>query len=1011
MRRRAAVGLACALALIAACTDDESGGPVSSAEPAATDTSGPARPETTATDPVATDTTTTEPATTEPATTTPATTTPPTTTPPTTTEPPAANPVFESLPPVEEGDPNVRTGVLANGLTYYVRANDNPGDSAELRLVVDAGSGNESAEQSAVAHFLEHMLFNGTTSFPKNELIDILRLGGSQFGSDLNAYTSYDETVYQLKLPTRDSATFETGLDVLAEWLSAATLDPEEVTKERGVVLEEWRARGETRQGRVRLALQELFLGGSGFEGRTPIGERAAIEQMTPEMLRAYYDAAYRPDNAAIVVVGEVDVDTVVAGIEAQFGPLGPRTTEPLAVDPTLDPITEPEGLLITDPDLPDAAVELTLPMVAGPSSLSTLPHDVADGLIFTMIANRLSDDARRGDEPFDRAYVSDNDILRLLDAPSIVVDPKPGETVDAMQLLMDEFERVHRFGFDEAELQRAIAEIRAGVEAAYAARDTRQDADYADTYADAFLSGAPILTEQSTYDLSLFVLDRLTTDFVDARFAHRWDRSAPYVTVYGPAQDESELPSTAEIEDAIAALPDRDLEPRPSGELLDGELMDSPAPVEETSRTVLDAEPDVFLEPVQLEFANGVTVILNESPIVANNVLLSGESNGGLAKLAPEDVIDAHIAAALVTTSGAGEFDQVQLEQLLAGSTAAVQASSEVTSDVIFGSAATSDIQDLFELVHLYMTDPNFDQIALERILDDARATAADPFADQLAAGREALTRARYGDDSLFRQQLTAADIESIDLAGVERAWRSGFGNATGWTFAIVGDIDVDAVTELARQYLGTLVATAPDEAPVVVTPGPPPAVVSETIRAGTGDKATLFRLYSSRVPATVVNAVIADVATEVVSNRILTRLREELGESYSPNAGLYVEPSPDGGDDFVDLYVEIGSSPDQIDDVVSASTAELADLATAGPTDAETEAAMAVVGERYNFINNGQLASVLLAEHRGVGLTAKEFVERYFTLPGLQPDDVREYLASVVPLDRYVEVVAVPR
>ena len=355
---------------------------------------------------------------------------------------PTDNPTLDGLPEITEGDPDLRTGVLANGLTYYIRDNDNPGGSAELRLVVDAGSSQETAEQSGVAHFLEHMLFNGTTRFPKNELIDILRNSGSQFGSDVNAYTSYDETVYQLTMPSRDATTLNTGLDVLAEWLSTATLDPQEVIAERGVVLDEWRSRGETSDGRIETALQHMFLAGSVYEQHAPIGTAAAIEQMSPELLRDFYDSFYRPDNAAVVVIGDIDVDAVLAGIEARFGPVVSRSTDPLPAHPPLNLSTHPTPAVITDPDLTSRVVELTLPMVTDAESIPDSSHQIADTLIFSIIANRLNDDALGGEQPFDHAYVSDNNFVRPLDAPSVVVEPKVGQTDQAMLALLDEFER-----------------------------------------------------------------------------------------------------------------------------------------------------------------------------------------------------------------------------------------------------------------------------------------------------------------------------------------------------------------------------------------------------------------------------------------------------------------------------------------------------------------------------------------------------------------------------------------
>ncbi|MGH9132474.1 MAG: M16 family metallopeptidase, partial [Ilumatobacteraceae bacterium] len=262
-------------------------------------------------------------------------------------------------------DPDVAVGMLANGLTYYIRENDRPGGRAELRLAIDAGSAHEATDQSGVAHFVEHMLFNGTEQFPENELLDVLRGFGADFGADINAYTSYDETVYQLTVATDDDDVVATGLDVLAQWLSAATIDPTAVEQERGVVLDEWRGSDQSSQGRLFDAIERLFLAGSGYEGRDPIGTSAAIESMTAEPLRRFYDAWYRPDNAAVVVVGDIDVDEIERSIIDRFGPLAPRAPAPPAPDLVIAPSVDPDVEIHQDPDETSTFVEVTLPLPA----------------------------------------------------------------------------------------------------------------------------------------------------------------------------------------------------------------------------------------------------------------------------------------------------------------------------------------------------------------------------------------------------------------------------------------------------------------------------------------------------------------------------------------------------------------------------------------------------------------------------------------------------------------------
>ena len=275
---------------------------------------------------------------------------------------PVTAPDPNGLPSISEPDPAIVIGELDNGLRYLIRDNDNPGARVDMRLVVDAGSALEDETQSGGAHFLEHMLFNGTEQFPENELIDVLRSFGAAFGADINAYTTYDETVYELTMPTADDAVVETGLDVLEQWLSAATIEQVQVEAERGVVLDEWRGSEASSDGRIFDGLEELFLTGSPYEGHDPIGDEAAITGMNAEPLRAFYDDWYRPDNAAVVVVGDIDPEAIEQGLVDRFGPLVARGTSPERPELLVEPSTEPQVVVVSDPDVAEGFAQVTLP-------------------------------------------------------------------------------------------------------------------------------------------------------------------------------------------------------------------------------------------------------------------------------------------------------------------------------------------------------------------------------------------------------------------------------------------------------------------------------------------------------------------------------------------------------------------------------------------------------------------------------------------------------------------------
>ncbi len=424
------------------------------------------------------------------------------------------------LDPSDEPIPNddlVRTGTLENGLQYYVRYNDRPGAKASLRLAIDAGSVDETGPSTGVAHFVEHMLFNGTEQFPENELIDVLRSFGAAFGADINAYTSFDETVYELEVPN-DAESLDTGMTVLDQWLSHATFDPAQVEAERGIVTDEWRTSTQDVSGRLFEVAQGMYLAGTPYEHRDPIGSAESIATVPVEELRQFYDNWYRPDNAAVVVVGDVDVDATVADIEQRFGSAVPRTEAMPARPDTTFPIeTEPDFALHSDPDQTTVDVEVDLPIPAIESDgTAALRADILDSMIYSALIRRLDQDVSAGDAAFDDITTGTNSFVSSLDAPALYAITTADRVDATLQALLDEYERTDRFGFSEAETDVAKAAAQAEFDSLYDGRNTTQDVDYADQYVANFLTGTPFPHADDLYENATATIEAITPEALD---------------------------------------------------------------------------------------------------------------------------------------------------------------------------------------------------------------------------------------------------------------------------------------------------------------------------------------------------------------------------------------------------------------------------------------------------------------------------------------------------------------
>ena len=924
---------------------------------------------------------------------------------------PIVEPTAAGLPELDDPDPAIVAGVLDNGLRYLIRENDNPGGTVEMRLVVDAGAALQGDDQVGGAHFLEHMLFNGTEKFPENELIAVLRSFGAGFGADINAYTSYDETVYELSMPTADPAVVATGLDVLEQWLSAATLDAAAVEDERGVVLDEWRTREQSADGRIFDEIEELFLADTDYEGQDPIGTDAAITTTVAEPLRRFYDDWYRPDNVAVVVVGDIDADGIEQGIAERFGPAASRGSSPDRIELIVAPSSEPRARVLVDPDIAQGFAFVNLPLAAGTvgSQEELIQWDLLDRLAFSIIETRLDNAVLLGDAPMEDAYAGSSGVVRSLDAPEIGVDADGAEMVAAVQAVLDEFERVRRFGFTSGEVARAVAAERSELDSVFAGRNSRQDRSFAEEYVEHVLEGTPIPTAESRHELSTAILDRATPETIAHGLVTRLSESGPHILVVVPDGEAATVPAADDFEEMARTVGTRQLDPVDDDIESVAALMATPAPVEERSQEMLaDGGSVSFVRPLLLTFDNGVTVSLNPTPIVEGAVALNAASPGGLAVVPNDDVADAIAAGPVVDDSGLGDFGVVELETFLASEEVELVAYIDLFTEGFDGFAATSDLEVLLQLVHLRMTEPRVDAIALERYLDSELPYARDRELDPVNAEFFTLLDARYDDERFLLP--TVETLATVDADGIERVFRDRFGDAGDWVFALSGDFDLDTAVELSRRYLGTLPATERNDDVDFAEPPPPAGIVVEQANAGQGDTATVSFLFTAPAGVDRRDDVAARIVQEVVSARLTDSIREELGESYSPFASVQLTA---GSTPNVETYISVSAAPDRVDAVSAAVRAQLDDLRAGGPTTEEHSAATEKVGRDLSLFTNPSINAEVLAvlvDPAGNSDFA-EYLGEAALVETISPDEIRAYMAEWLTVDQYIEVRVLPR
>ncbi len=897
-------------------------------------------------------------------------------------------------------DPEVRQGTLDNGLRYFVRYNDSPGGRAELRLAVQAGSVLEDTDQLGGAHFLEHMMFNGTERFPSNELTAVLESFGPRFGPDINAYTNYDETVYSLGLPTDDEDLIELGIDVLVEWAARATIDAAEVEAEIGVVLDEWRLRDLGVDGRISNAFNELIVQGTPYEDRLPIGSAESIQGTTKEALERFYEDWYRPDLMAVVAVGDFDVEQIEDWIVERFGGLeGPADPPDRPTYPFEAPV-EARAAALADPESPTAFTQVMwLTGSQRPETIGDLRQALLRELAVLMFATRFDEDVARGVAPFFDATGVDFGYVASFGVTGIAVDARPGDLAASVESIAREVQRVLRFGFSEGELDRALAEFETLAEQARLSQSTAQDQAFADDLVEYFLSGAPIPSANDRYSLFIELIEGIGLADVDNAFRRITD-SSPLVLVVGP--DGSDVPDEATLLESLEQGLTAEVTPRDAGS---GELETLMARPDPAGLVAQDIDPRFGF--ATLRFENGVTVLLWQTNIADNSLVLRGQSFGGTSVIDVEDLPELFLITDIVSRSGVGVADQVQLERFLTDRFAGVSPYIDEITEGVVGGASTEDAETLLQLVHLYMTAPRADQAAVTAVIEERRPTAESPEDVPDLVVTQELIDAYYGDNPRYFAVPTPGQLDDFDRDRALQLYQERFADAADFTFAIVGDFEIAAMIDLAASYLGTLPSTGTQETFVDNQPLPPREVQVRTVVAGQDPQGSVLMAFTNPLESTARDRVVADLLNQILDARLRDRIREELSATYTPfaNVDLQLEPDP-----FVESVIQVTGDPDRLAEISEAVLAELADLRSQGPTEQQLTTAQEQVRRSYELFSNPQLAEALLfvVFHPDEEIT--ELTDRFDVVDTVSIEEVRTLAQTAFPANARIEIRLIP-
>lgn len=820
---------------------------------------------------------------------------------------------------------DVVSGRLANGLKYYILPNKKPENRVELRLAVNAGSIQEDDDQLGLAHFVEHMAFNGTKHFAKNELVNYLESLGVKFGPDLNAYTSFDETVYMLQLPTDNQEVLDKGFTVLADWAFEIAFDDEEIDKERGVIMSEWRTGLGAEQRMRNKYFPQLFYG-SRYVDRLPIGDTAVIKNAPYETFRRFYKDWYRPDLMAVIVVGDIDVESVEKMIKSKFSyaqnPQNPRPR----ISYNLPEHEEIKVSIITDPEATRNVIRLLYKHPTQENeTLSSYSINLKKDLYNEMLNNRLDELTLSPEAPFMYGYSGYGRQIRTADAYYSYAVSADDRIKEALHALVTENERVKRHGFTQSELDRAKIELLKRYENNFDEKDKISSATHAKKLVAHFLSNDPMIEAELDFNLAKTFLPRIRLVDVN-KFAKVWitDKNTALV-VTKPVNDvqlsENELLKT--IEDAQSQTIEPYLDFVSEKPLL--EIIPSKGLI--LSRSFNDS-----LGIHTIELNNGVVVKYKITDFKNDEILMTSHVWGGNSLYQENQYWASVFADAIANESGVGAFNKTELQKLLAGKTVQVSPFISDLENGFNGSCKPKDLETLFQLIYLYYEQPRIDSSAFISFINKQKNLYQNILTDPQYYFLDKVQRISYNNHPRSRFPSTE-DFDKIDYKTVKNIFNQAFNYANGTTFYFVGNIDPMALEDLASTYLAKLSVLARYEPEYRdVEMNLVKGKLSEHFKMGIAPKTNVHIKIHVDAPYSVEEQFKYNAAVMVLRIMMRESMREDKGGVYGVRVSGSVEKHPKSN---YSLTVSFNADPPMTLDLVETAKAEIEKLKSEGPSE----------------------------------------------------------------------------
>ncbi|MFH4968398.1 insulinase family protein [Gaetbulibacter sp. M240] len=843
-------------------------------------------------------------------------------------------------------DQSIKKGVLPNGLTYYIKTTDVVNDAASYYIIQNVGSVLENEDQQGLAHFLEHMAFNGTEHFPGKGVLNTLQKHGAVFGKDINAYTSFDETVYNLNnIPTKDGLV-DTCLTILKDWSNYLLLTDEEIDAERGVIKEEWRTR---QSGQMRLFKTSLPIkyNNSKYADRLPIGLMDIVENFDYQTLRDFYHDWYRTDLQAIAIIGDVDVAEIENKIKAQFSEI-PEVKNPK--ERIVIHIPENEDMLYslgTDPEVSTASLEFGIRHERSlePETVADLKRSLLESMAVSLLYERVLESSREPEASFLAARMGYGQLARTSNAFSLRIFPKPDQQKEAFKEVLTEVVKAVKYGYLPSELDRAIAKFTSSYENQIAKRNDMNHALIERTIQNDFLNNRTMTDIEKEYNLAKEIFKGISTMELHATIKRLYTKKNRYLNVTGVENQENLTEDQAK---QIILEVENDTSLKPYTEALAGKSLVSDLQIEPGKILKTTINEDIGATTFYL--SNGIKVHYKFVDKEKDKVYLNALSYGGKSLLNDQDLPSAEVLEDLVRMSGLGDFSATDLQKILAGKTANVSINLEQINESLFGNSNTKDVETMLQLAHVYFVKPRFDESAFQVLKSNMNNYLIRRSKNIGEKMRDSLTVSLFGNNNPKERIFNQEYINDISFEKIRAIYMNRFGDASDFEFFIVGDLSEQQLKPLLEKYVASL--TTKNTRETFKNNGS--EWVSDNIDKAIyltmeDPKATINIVHKKEMPYSKSNEIYTEALGDILQLRINETVREAEGGAYSPRAMAYFLREPKSQ---VYISFRFDCNPDMADKLVDIVNSELQKIAQGEISDADLDKT------RVNFIKERQQA-----------------------------------------------------